>query len=93
MSQVPVTKRRGHRELWMVGLLVLPLVVLGFVLAAMGVLVDPPPDPTPTPDTRLSTPIASPGTPAATPVPGATPTARTDRPAEHQTRVLFTFTA
>lgn len=64
MNRAPLPKKRGHRELWVVGLLVLPLVVLGFVLAAMGVLVDPPPDPTPTSTT-------TPGSPEATPAPGA----------------------
>ena len=65
MNRIPGTRERGHRELWIVGLLVLPLVVAGFVLAGMGVLVDPPP---------TSVPAATPpGTPAATPVSGATP--------------------
>lgn len=71
MNRAPLPKKRGHRELWVVGLLVLPLVVLGFVLAAMGVLVDPPPDPTPTPTTAPGFPVATPGTPEATPAPGA----------------------
>lgn len=73
MNRMPGTRNRGHRELWVVGLLVLPLVVLGFVLAAMGVLVDPPPDPTPT--IERSSPTASPGTPEATPEANAMPAA------------------
>lgn len=71
MNRAPLPKKRGHRELWVVGLLVLPLVVLGFVLAAMGVLVDPPPDPTPTSMTAPGSPVATTGSPEATPAPGA----------------------
>lgn len=63
--------------MWIVGLLVLPLVVAGFVLAGMGVLVDPPP---------TSVPAATPASPAATPVPGATPApgAPIDAPAAYR---------
>ena len=64
MNRIPGTRQRGHRELWIVGLLVLPLVVAGFVLAGMGVLVNPPP---------TSVPAATPPSPVATPVSGATP--------------------
>ncbi len=93
MSRVPVTKSRGHRELWIVGLLVLPLVVLGFVLAAMGVLVDPPPDPTPTPTIERGSPAASPGTPAATPAPDARIDDQTTDRRPQTTGVLFTVAA
>ena len=87
MNRVPLPKKRGHRELWMVGLLVLPLVVLGFVLAAMGVLVDPPPTPTPT--SAPGSPAATPGTPAATPAPAAAPAA----PGARQPGDLFVIIA
>lgn len=62
-NRISVPRERGHRELWIVGLLVLPLVVAGFVLAGMGVLVDPPPVSAPPPGT--------PASPAATPAPAA----------------------
>ncbi|MBA2248008.1 MAG: hypothetical protein H0W23_07760 [Chloroflexia bacterium] len=62
MNRAPLPKKQGHRELWVVGLLVLPLVVLGFVLAGMGVLVDPPP---------VSAPPGTPASPASTPAPAA----------------------
>ncbi|CAA9547355.1 MAG: hypothetical protein AVDCRST_MAG87-586 [uncultured Thermomicrobiales bacterium] len=70
MNRIPAARKRGHRELWIVGLLVLPLVVAGFVLAGMGVLVDPPP---------VSVPAATPASPAATPAPRATPAPAADR--------------
>lgn len=93
MDRIPESRKRGQRELWIVGLLVLPLVVLGFVLAAMGVLVDPPPDPTPTSTAEQGSPVVLPGTPAATPAPGA----GIDRPATHRLGLassdLFTIVA
>lgn len=64
MNRMPAPRDRGRRELWIVGLLVVPLVVLGFVLAGMGVLVDPPPVSAPSP-------AAPAATPAATPAPAA----------------------
>lgn len=83
MNRAPLPKKRGQRELWIVGLLVLPLVVLGFVLAAMGVLVDPPPAVAP------GSPEATPGSPAATPAPN---TRLDDRTADHSGD-LFTIVA
>jgi len=91
MDRIPESRNRGQRELWIVGLLVLPLVVLGFVLAAMGVLVDPPPDPTPT--IVPGSPVASPGVPDATPQPGARIDNQTAHHVAPTTGVLFTFAA
>lgn len=83
MNRLQTRQRQGRRELIAIILLVVPLVAIGYYLAAIEVAVDPPPDPvadsTPT---VVRTPVSSPGdalggtgTPssgdaAATPTPG-----------------------
>lgn len=84
MRRLSSRPRQGRRDIVAIVLLVVPLVALGYYLAAIEVAVDPPPDPaggaTPT---VVTTPVASPndapvtpatpssGDAAATPAPGA----------------------
>lgn len=91
MNRAPLPKKRGHRELWIIGLLVVPLVVLGFVLAGMGVLVDPPPVSAP-PATPPGTPAATPAIPESTPAPGAAIHEPTTYRHPHVTDVSFVIT-
>lgn len=84
MNRSAQPRNRGRRDIIAIILLVLPLVAIGYYLAAIEVAVDPPPDPlgesTPavvttsngTPDDAPVT-AASPssGDPSATPIPGA----------------------
>lgn len=83
MNRSAQPRNRGRRDIIAIILLVLPLVAIGYYLAAIEVAVDPPPDPvgesTPTvvitsngtPDDAPVT-AASPasGDPSATPIPG-----------------------
>lgn len=57
-------KDQGKRDLWLVGLLTVPLIVIGFVWAVLaGGFAEPQPTPTP-----ASTPVTTPGTqPSASP--------------------------
>ncbi len=84
MNRLQTRQRQGRRELIAVILLVVPLVAIGYYLAAIEVAVDPPPDPvadstpavtsTPTPDPEQAPadPATLPGADApATPRPGA----------------------
>lgn len=84
MNRLQTRQRQGRRELIAVILLVVPLIAIGYYLAAIGVAVDPPPDPvadstpamtsTPTPDPERvpASPTTLPGDGApATPRPGA----------------------
>lgn len=68
MNRFRLPKHQGQRELVYVFLLVVPIAAIGFYLAAIEVLVDPPPDITPTATAlmRDATPHAS---PIATPLP------------------------
>lgn len=83
MNRLQTRQRQGRRELIAVILLVVPLIAIGYYLAAIGVAVDPPPDPvpdstpamtsTPTPDpvSAPAGPTTLPGGAPATPAPGA----------------------
>lgn len=71
----PVQPRsRGRRDIIAIILLVLPLVALGYYLAAIEVAVDPPPDPV-----GESTPTVV-ATPGGNPAPAGTPSLQ-ERPA------------
>lgn len=82
MNRLPSRTRQGRRDIIVIILLVVPLVAIGYYLAAIEVAVDPPPDPadaatptvtsTPRP-TAIDPPLADgSSSPAATP---ATPVA------------------
>lgn len=101
VQRLPAPKVRGRRDIIAIILLVVPLVAIGYYLAAIEVAVDPPPGPIATPTVPVppatgprgtpATPAASPEGAPASPVPAASgraPSALSDAPARPGGMVL-----